>query len=105
MTEVIGQKRRLHLYIKEHRERMGLTQEQVGLRRGVSKGTVSRWETQQHRLNPEKIAAIADALGIEPDQLWRPPGDESLDAMVKDAPDELRKTAIDIVRRLVRQVS
>lgn len=84
-------------------EARGLSDERLADRLDVSRETVWRWRKQQHRLNPEKIAIIAKALDIEPQALWEPPGQISLDALVKDAPEELRNTAADIVRRLVRQ--
>lgn len=86
-------------------ENRGLSDEQLGLRMGVARATVWRWRSEQHRLNPEKIEAIARALDLEPQDLWRPPhvqpGRPSLDAIIKDAPEDLQDTAVDIVRRLV----
>lgn len=79
----------------------GLSDEQVAGRLEVARETVTRYRGQQHRLNPDKIAAIAAALDCEPEDLWRPPDRPSLDAMVKDAPADLQATAADIVRRLV----
>lgn len=79
----------------------GLSDEKLAGRLGVARETVTRWRGQQHRLNPGKIAAIANALDCEPEELWSPPDRPSLDAMVKDADDDLRNTAADIVRRLV----
>lgn len=107
MVTRIGKKRRLHLYIQEWMENRGLSDEQLGLRMGVARATVWRWRSEQHRLNPEKIEALARALDLEPQDLWRPPsepilpGRPSLDEMIKDAPEDLQNTATDIVRRLV----
>jgi transcriptional regulator with XRE-family HTH domain len=94
-----------HLYIELWMEHRGLSDEKLANRLGVARETVFRWRKEQHRLNPDKIAAIANALDIEPEDLWRPPGRESLDAIVKDAPPELQATAIDIVRRLIGRAS
>ena len=107
-------RRKLHLYIAEWREERGLSQEQLGARieledaegkwsRGVGKNTISRWEIDQKRLNPYKIAAIADALDLEQEDLYRSPSRPSLDAIVKNESDELVSTAIDIVRRLTQR--
>lgn len=82
----------------EHR---GLSDEKLANRLGVARETVTRWRGQQHRLNPDKIAAIANALDCEPEDLWRPPSRPSLDAMVKNATADMQATAADIVRRLV----
>lgn len=70
-------------------------------RLGVARETVTRYRGQPHRLNTEKLAQVAFALDLEPEDLWRHPDRPSLDAMVKNAPDDLRATAADIVRRLV----
>lgn len=95
-----------HLYIKEHREAQGLTLDQLGGRLGVERNTVWRWETHQDRLNPSKMAAIADALGLDSwTDLARPPGRTSLDAMLADQPDDVRATVVDIVARLTRRAS
>jgi hypothetical protein len=74
---------RTHLYIEEWFKERGLNDEKVGNRIGVDRATVFRWRKEQHRLNPEKIAALADALDLEPQELWRPPQRPSLDALVR----------------------
>jgi transcriptional regulator with XRE-family HTH domain len=92
---------RQHLYIEEWMADRGLSDDKMAGRLDVARETVTRWRNQQHRLNPDKIAAIAKALDIEPEELWRPPSRPSLDALVKDSPDDLLADAADIVRRLV----
>ena len=94
---------RPHLYITEWFEHRGLNDEKVGNRLGVARETVFRWRKEQHRLNPEKIAGLASALDCEPSELWRPPGQPSLDGLVKGAPEELQAMAVDIVKRLVNR--
>lgn len=105
MVTKIGGKRRQHLYIAEWREAKGLSFERVGERLGVDRVTVWRWETQQHRLNPEKIASLAHAMDINPEDFWRPPARPSLDALAKNASDELHRTVVDVVSRLTKQAS
>ena len=83
-----------------------LSDEKLAGRLEVARETVTRWRGQQHRLNPDKIAALASALDLEPQQLWQPPppeGRPSLDALVRNAPAELQEMAADIVRRLVNR--
>lgn len=92
-----------HLFIKEWMEVRGISDEQLAGILGVARETIWKWRKQQHRLNPRKIATIAAALDIKPEQLWRPPSEPSLDAIVSGAPDEVRATAADIVKRLVRR--
>jgi transcriptional regulator with XRE-family HTH domain len=97
---------RPHLYIKEHREAQGLSLEQMAGRMNVERNTIWRWEKEQHRLNPDKIAEIADALGLDHwTDLARPPGIRSLDAMLAGQSSEVRDTVIDIVARLTRKAS
>jgi transcriptional regulator with XRE-family HTH domain len=104
-TTRIGQRRRAHLYVAEWMEHRGLSDEKLGNRLGVARETIWRWRTQQNRLNPDKIAGLASALEIEPEDLFRPPERVSLDAIVKDYPDELRDQAAEIVRLLGRKAS
>lgn len=91
---------RPHLYIEEWFRERGLNDEKVGNRIGVDRATVFRWRKEQHRLNPEKIAALAEALDLEPQELWRPPTRPSLDALVKDSSDDVVNMAFDIVKRM-----
>ena len=90
MVTRIGPRKARRLFILEWMEHRGISDEQMAGRIGVARETVTRWRTHQHRLNPEKIAALAHALDIEPEELWRPPGGVSLNQLVKDAPDELK---------------
>jgi transcriptional regulator with XRE-family HTH domain len=105
MVTRIGSGRRAHLYIEEWIKFRGLSDETVGNRLGRARETIWRWRTEQHRLNPEKLAELASALDIEPQDFYRPPSRPSIDALVEDAPDDLRNTALDIVRRLVGRKS
>lgn len=89
-----------HLYIEEWFQERGLNDEKVGNRIGVDRATVFRWRKEQHRLNPEKIATLAAALDVEPEDLWRPPARRSLDALVKNSSDEVINMAFDIVKRM-----
>lgn len=98
--------RRRHLYLTQWRESRGLSVETMAGRIGISRQSVYRWETEQWRMDPEKQAAYAAALGddVKPEQLWRMPDKApSIDAMLADQPEELKETAADIVRRLVRK--
>lgn len=106
MVPKIRKSARVHLYIAEWMEARGLNDERLAGRLHVDRVTVTRWRNQQHRLNPDKIARVAHALDLEPEELFRPPtGRPSLDGMIKDAPDDLKDTAADIVRRLVARRS
>jgi transcriptional regulator with XRE-family HTH domain len=109
MRYVAGMVTRIHrrvlprLYLREHREAQGLSAERMAERLGIGRESLYRLEREPRRLNPEKQAQYADALGIEPAALWRPPGTPSLDSLVAGQPDEVQAMAADIVRRLVNR--
>lgn len=103
MVTKIGGKRRRHLYLTQWRESRNLTVEQVAGRVDVSRETVWRWETEQHRLNPEKIAALADALGCNPEDFWRLPARPSIDAVVKNVDQRTFDSVMDVARRLAHK--
>lgn len=107
MATRIRKSARVHLYITEWFEDRGLNDEQVANRLDppVDRATVFRWRKEQHRLNPEKIGKLAQALDLEPADLYRPPGRQSIDSILKDADDSVRDMAADIVRRMVGKAS
>lgn len=80
----------------------GLNDESLGNRMGKSRVTVWRWRTEQHRLNPQKIAELAHALGLEPEGLWRPPSRPSVDAALKGASDEMVKKAVEVIAIMMK---
>jgi len=89
------------LFLKEWREYVGLSPEQVAGRLGIERESVYRWEREPRRVNPDKQAAYAEALGIEPGDLWRVPSQPSLDSLMKGQAQDVQDMAADIVRRLV----
>ena len=109
-TGMVTKKARQHrLYIAEWMKERGLSDEALAERLGVARETVTRYRdvNQQHRLNPQKIAAIAAALDLEPEDLWRPPdlgsGRPSIDRMLKGAPDALVLEAAEMTGILLRR--
>lgn len=107
MATRIRRSARIHLYITEWFEERGLNDEQVASRLDppVDRATVFRWRKEQHRLNPEKIGKLAHALDLEPEELYRPPGKPSLDAIIKDADADVQSMAVDIIRRMAGKAS
>lgn len=68
---------------------------------GVSRTTVWRWANEQWRLDPGKIEALADAIGLDsPVDLYRPPGRESIDGVLGNATEEVYQATLDVARRL-----
>lgn len=105
MATRIGRRQRAHLYIEEWLADRGLSDEKVANRIGVARETVWKWRTQQHRLNPEKIAVLAQALDIEPEDLYRPPSRPSIDAVTKGLPDDIHGDVLEFARRLAKRAS
>lgn len=79
-----------------------ISDQELGDRLGRPRETIWRWHREQRRLNYDKIKEIAGGLGIPPEDLYRPPKEISLDAIIKEAP-ELRETAAEIIHTLIRQ--
>jgi len=58
--------------VRELRERLLLTQTQLGERAGLSLYTVSSVERGAHSATFKTARALAKALGVEPEELMRP---------------------------------
>ena len=100
----IGPKRPHRFYLAEWREKVGLTQEQLGERLGTSDVTISRWETRRRQPDLNALAAICEALGgnLLPMDLFRHPDTPSADALLRGQPPEVRDEAIKIIRAIRR---
>ena len=59
----------LHQKILAHRKRMGLSQEELAARLGVSRQAVSKWELGTSTPDPSNIVALAKLFGITTDEL------------------------------------
>jgi transcriptional regulator with XRE-family HTH domain len=105
MGTSIGRASAAHLYMAEWREYLRLTLDQVAGRVGVARNTIWRWENEQKRLDPYKTKAYADALGIEPEDLWHYPPQRSIDGMLRNASPEVRQTASDMIAVLTKRAS
>jgi transcriptional regulator with XRE-family HTH domain len=82
----IKPRRTRKFYLVEWREHSRLTQQALADRLHVTNMTVSRWERNTSLLNTRVQAAVAEALGIEPADLWRHPDTPSADALLRDQP-------------------
>ena len=104
MVTEIRKGSRPHLYIEEHMRARDMSDTKLAGRLEVARETVYRWRTEQHRLNPEKIAAIADALGIDPEDLWSPPTKRSnLNVLAKYLDDHDFETIEITLKRLANR--
>jgi transcriptional regulator with XRE-family HTH domain len=59
--------------LKEVRQRKALTQQQLAEKAGVNRVTIARIEGGKDEPFPTTLRKVADALGVEPDELLAPP--------------------------------
>lgn len=92
------------LYLKERREKLGISQERLGARigaDGVSGVTVGRWENWEDPEGREPdintLAAIAEGLGCEIEDLFRDPDRPSADELLRGQPQEVIDHAIKLI--------
>lgn len=86
------------IYLEEWMAFRGISDEAMAKRLEVARETVTRYRNQPHRINTPKQAAIARVLDITPGELWDPPGAPSrpsVDAILKDVPDDVLQHAIE----------
>lgn len=98
----IGPRKPLHVFIVEWREKAGLTQAQLGARLNppVSDVTVSRWETGKRRPDLDVLAAISEALGRLPVDMYRHPDTPSADDLLRDQPQEIKDQGLKLIRAI-----
>jgi transcriptional regulator with XRE-family HTH domain len=101
MVARIGPRRPFRQYLKEWRETRGLTQQQLADRLETGKDQISRWENGKRGMGAEVIAALSEALQLEPGDLFRDPAVPSADELLRKATPEERRLAIDLVLRVV----
>lgn len=101
MVTRIGRRAPPRVFLKEWRESRGLSAEQMAGRLEIERESYYRWEREPHRINVEKMIALAGALDIEPEELWRQPAVPSLDVLTRDASAEQQAMVFDIVRRVM----
>lgn len=94
------------LFLKEHREAKGVSAEEMAEWLKIERESVYRLERHAYtRMNPKKLDAYAARLELEPEELWRPPGAVSLDAIAAAVPEDLKglatEVAADALRRFV----
>lgn len=87
--------------VREWRLRRGFTLEQVAEKIGYNKGSLSAIENYKKPLLEWHIYALADAFGIEPDQLFRHPDAPSIDALMRGAPADVWDNVLTMAAALV----
>jgi transcriptional regulator with XRE-family HTH domain len=97
--------KRWRVFFKEWREAKELTQEQLAARLGTTHVTISRMETGAREWNAGYLSAMAEALGIEPQDLFHHPSRPTLDELLRDASEEDRNRALEVVKTLTKLAS
>lgn len=105
----IGPKRPRRIFLQEWREKRGLSQKQLGERLDppVTNMTVSRWERAARggvaiaQMNADVLAAVAEALDIEPQDFYRHPEQPSADQMLRGASQTIQDQAFRVIEALV----
>lgn len=91
---------RPHLYVREHLKARGLSVQQLADRLDMTRESTYRAMREQHRIGFTEIPAWADAIGLDRWQdLTRPPGQPSIDAVIDEIPTELRDAVMRLVGR------
>lgn len=101
MIARIGPRKPRRNYLAQYRKKAGLTQEQLAERVGTYKGQISNWENGNRSLSFDVLSALAEALDIEPMDIFRDPERPSADELLRDAPPALHQQVIDMIKVLV----
>lgn len=84
----------MRVYLREWREYLGLTQEQIADRIETTKGTVSRMEINSREPNLGYLAAFAEAIDREVSELFRDPERPTQEDLLRSAsPEQAREIA------------
>jgi transcriptional regulator with XRE-family HTH domain len=103
MVTRIGPQQLRRNFLRQWRESKGLTQEQLAERVGTYKAQVSNWENAKRAMTFAVQSSLADALGIEPTDLFRDPARPSVDELLRDQPVEVVERAAEMVRILINR--
>ena len=103
MVTRIGPKLPRRNFVSAWREMRGLTQEQLASRLDTHKGQVSNWENNKRAMSFDVQAALAEALDIDPSDLFRHPDQPSADAILRGQPPEIISQAISLIEVLLRK--
>jgi transcriptional regulator with XRE-family HTH domain len=76
------------VYLAEWMAKLGTNDERLAGRLNVARETVTRYRNYPNRLNPAKLAQIAEALDIEVWRLWQDPARPSIDELLAGQDNE-----------------
>lgn len=103
MVTRIGPRRPRRNFLKAHREKHGLTQEQLADRIGTHKAQISNWENNRRAISSAAQEALEDALNLEPGDIHRDPDRPSADDLLRNASPEVVNEAIEIIKVLMNR--
>lgn len=103
MIARIGPKKPRRNFLAQWRKDRELTQEQLAERVGTYKGQISNWENGNRSLSFDVLSALAEALNIEPMDIFRDPKRPSADELLRDAPPAVHAQVIDLIKVLVQR--
>ncbi|KRB22699.1 helix-turn-helix domain-containing protein [Mesorhizobium sp. Root172] len=101
MIARIGPKTPRRNFLAKWRAKRKLTQEQLAERVGTYKGQISNWESNKRNMGFDVQSALAEALDIEPFDLFRDPDRPSADELLRNADPQVVQEAIEIIKVLV----
>lgn len=90
-------------YLREWREKRGLTMEQLGKLVGTTGGTIGRYEKGERGLPLELQLKLFHALDILPGQFFAPPEAPHLDAFAVNLTPARRRRLLEMVKAFVSE--
>ena len=98
----IGHNIPLRHYLKEWRTHKHLTQQQLADRLDTSKDQISRFENNQRKMTTIAASEFAEALGIDPFDIFHHPDTPSADALLRDTSPRIREQAVTVLKALLK---
>ncbi len=103
MIDRIGNRRAMRFYLKEWRDKFGLSQDQLADRMNTSKSKISKLERGSQAWGPKWVAAAAEAFNLDDEQaLFRHPDAPSPDELLAGSTPEQRAMAINVIQALLK---
>jgi transcriptional regulator with XRE-family HTH domain len=93
--------RKYPLYLREWRESLSMTLDDVAAAVESNKGDVSKIERGVKRYNEDHLTRFADAFGIQPFQLFFPPDEQLLDSLIAGRDPAIRELAFRVVKAAI----
>ncbi len=102
-TTRIGGGRKPHVYIDEHMAKKDMSKSRIASRLDVHRSTVGKWLDKGDGISIDELRKLAFALDLEDwRDLLRPPGQESVDFLIEDAPAKTREAIVDFAKKMGR---